>query len=86
MTFLCWTKVIKILKEGSFYLSHILASTNYILEAVRPDTSSTKVLTSAAAKLDSMIDMEEEDNNTEDTTNHSVTVNIEDTKQKIDKV
>ena len=57
---------------------NISASTNYILDAVKPGRRGSKGMASAAAKLDSMIDMEKE----EDT----VSVKAEASKQKPDGV
>ena len=62
----------------------VLASTKYFLDAVKPSRSESKEITSAAANLDSMIDMESDEakDDNEDGTNHPVSVNIEDTENR----
>ena len=57
---------------------NILASTNYILNAVKPGGSGSRDITSAAVKLDSMIDMEKDSD--------AVSAKAEASKLKIDGV
>ena len=55
---------------------------------MKPSRSESKGITSAAANLDSMIDMESDEakDDNEDGTSHPVSVNVEDTEEKVDKV
>ena len=63
---------------------NILASRKYFLDAVRLDRSGNKGVNSATVNLDSMIDIEkhEDEDDIEDGTNHPVSVNKDDKKQK----
>ena len=79
------TKVIRKIKQV-IPDTIILASTKYFLDAVRPDRGGNKGINSAAANLDSMIDIEKDEDDIEDGTNHPVSENKDVTKQKLDDV
>ena len=53
---------------------------------MRPDRSGNKGITSAAANLDSMIDIEKDEDDIEDGRNHPVSENKDGPKQKLDDV
>jgi len=73
-------------EEGDEVLVLDKASTKYFLDAVRPDRSGNKGINSAAANLDSMIDIEKDEDDIEDGTNHPVSENKDGPKQKLDGV